>query len=269
MALKSASSSLAEIEFLARSAHRVTALDALAERPHSRTDLLELTEASPSTIRRTLCEFEDRRWVRRDGHQYETTELGAFVALGMRELIDRVETARRLRDIWHWLPIETGEFTVEMVSDATVTTAVADAPYKPVNRFVSLLEETDKFRFVGFDIALLEPCKDELRRRIVEGMETEIIDPPSVARYILSTYPEHCSAALESGNFTVRLHDDLPPYGVSLFDDRIGISGFNPDSGAVRVLIDTDAPEAREWAESTYDSYRRGARSLTLETAVE
>lgn len=99
-------------------------------------------------------------------------------------------------------------------------------------------------------------------------MHTEIIDPPSVARYILSTHPEHCSEPLESGNLTVRLHDDLPPYGVCLFDDRIGISSYSPDSGTVRALIDTDALEAREWAESTYKSYQREARPLSLEPAV-
>jgi predicted transcriptional regulator len=138
-----------------------------------------------------------------------------------------------------------------------------------VNRFASLLRETDRFRFVGYDVALLEPCKDELSQRIIDGMHTEIIDPPSVASYILSTYREHCSESLQSGNLTVRVHDDLPAYGVSLFDDRIGISGYNPDSGTVQVLLDTDAPEAREWAESTYESYRREARPLALETVVK
>lgn len=150
-----------------------------------------------------------------------------------------------------------------------MTDAGADDPYGPVNRFVSLLQKTDRFRFVGYDMALLEPCKDELSERIIDGMETEIIDPPSVAKYILSTYREHCSEPLGSGNLTILLHDDLPSYGVCLFDDRIAISGYNPDSGTVQVLLDTDSPEAREWAESTYESYRRDARLLTPELIVD
>ena len=260
---------LDDIEFLARSEHRVTALAALARRPQSRADLRALTEASASTIGRMLREYEERNWVSRDGHQFEATQLGAFVASGMRELIERIETEQQLRDVWQWLPTEASGFTFEMGSSAVVTVAEADDPYGPVNRFASLLQETDQFRFAGFDVALLEPCRDELSQRIVDGMHTEIIDPPSVARYILSTYKEHCSEPLESGNLTVRLHDDLPAYGVSLFDDRVAVSGYNPDSGTVQVLLDTDAPEAREWAESTYDSYRREARPLALETAVE
>ena len=262
------STPLDDVEFLARSEHRVTVLDALAERPRSRASLRAETGASSSTIGRTLRAFEERNWIRRVGGQYEVTQLGAFVATGMRDLIDRLETERKLRDVWQWLPNEASGFTVGMATDAVVTVAEADAPYRPVNRFASLLRGTDRFRFVGFDVALLEPCKDELRRRIVDGMDTRIIDPPSVARYILSTYGEHCSTTLESGNLTVRIHDDLPPYGVSLFDDRIAVSCYDQDSGMVRVLIDTDSPETREWAESTFEAYRREARSLRLEPTV-
>ena len=260
---------LDEVEFLVRSEHRVAALGALAKGPQSRDDLRALTDASTSTIGRTLREFEERQWIRRNGHQFEATQLGAFVAAGIRELIERIEAEQKLRAVWQWLPSEASGFTIEMATDAVVTDAAADSPYGPVNRFVSLLRETDRFRFVGYDVALLEPCKDELSKRILGGMRTQIIDPPSVAAYILSTYREHCSEPLESGNLTVRLHDDLPPYGISLFDDRVGVSGYNPDNGTVQVLVDTDAPEAREWAESTYESYRREARPLPLETTVE
>ncbi len=262
---RTTSGPLADVEFLARSDHRVTALDAMARRPQSRADLRALTGGSRSTIGRMLRAFEDRHWIRRDGSQYEATELGAFVAAGMRQLIDQIETERQLRDAWQWLPSEGSGFTVEMAADAVVTVADVDAPYRPVNRFTSLLRETSHLRFVGADVALLEPCKDELRQRIVDGMRTEIIDPPSVAKYILSTYRGHCSAPLESGNLTVEIHDDLPAYGVSVFDDRIAVSCFDQENGMVRVLIDTDSPEAREWAESTFETYRRGARPLTLE----
>ncbi|NUB92434.1 MarR family transcriptional regulator [Haloterrigena sp. SYSU A121-1] len=267
MTHRTTSEPLEDLEFLARSEHRVAVLEALAERPTSRAELRTKTGASASTIGRTLRAFDERNWIRRDGDRYETTQLGAFVAVGLRELLARLETERTLRDSWQFLPEESG-FTVEMASRAIVTVAEPDAPYRPVNRFAALLERTNRFRFVGADVALLEPCKDELRRSIVDGMEAEIIDPPAVAEYILSNYREHCSAALESGNLSVSVHDDVPPCGVSLFDDRIAVSGYDPDSGMVRLLIDTDAPEARDWAESTFATYRDEARPLALGAAV-
>ena len=260
------STPLDDIEFLARSEHRVTALAALARRPQSRADLLAMTGVSQSTIGRTLRAFEERHWIRRDGQHYEATQLGAFVAEGIRELIDRCQTERSLRDVWQWLPSETSGFTIEMLSDTVVTVAEADDPYRPVNRFMSLLRETDEFRFVGFHLALLEPCRDELCQRISNGMRTEIIDPPSVIDHIRTAYPEQFATALESGNLTVRVHDDLPPYGVGVFDDRVAVAGYDPDSGTVTVLIDTDAPAAREWAESIYTAHRRKVPTVALKT---
>ncbi|ELY85304.1 helix-turn-helix transcriptional regulator [Natrialba taiwanensis] len=269
MMSRATSTPLDDIEFLARSEHRVAVLDALADRPRSRVALRRETGASSSTVGRTLRAFEERNWIRRTGKRYETTQLGAFVAAGLRELIDRLETERKLRDTWQWLPSEGSGFTIEMATDAVVTVAEVDAPYRPVNRFASLFEETDRFRFVGFDIALLEPCKDELRERVLDGMRTEIIDPPSVARSILATYGEHCAGPLESGNLTVRAHDDLPPYGISLFDDRVAVSCADRRSGAVQLLLDTDVPTTCEWAESAFERYRRESRPLTLGSVSE
>ncbi|ADJ14619.1 helix-turn-helix transcriptional regulator [Halalkalicoccus jeotgali] len=257
-----------DVAFLTRSQHRTVVLDALADRPRDRRDLRTLAGVSASTICRTLREFETRCWIRKDGHRYEATQLGAFVARGTVELIDRIETERRLRDVWPLLAIREGDLGIGALSDAVVTVAAADDPYRPVNRFVSLLRETERFRFAGPELALLEPCRDELRRRILDGMTTEIVDPPGGADRILSTYPDHCAAPLESGNLTVFVCEDLPTYGLCLLDDRVGISGYDPDSGTVRALIDTDAPAVREWAESTYETHRRKARPLVPETAV-
>lgn len=262
-------SPLDDVEFLARSEHRVTALAAMARRPQSRADLQAMTEVSRSTIGRTLREFEDRGWIRRAGNQYEATQLGGFVAGGVRDLTDRLATERELRDVWQWLPPEESGFTVDMCAEAEVTVADADDPYRPVKRFVEVLGETERFRFAGFDVAFLEPCKEELCRQIVGGMDTEIVTPPRVAEYIRSTYPELFSEALDSGNLTVRLHDDLPPYGVSLFDDRVAVIGYDPESLTVRVLMDTDAPATREWAESAYESCRREMPTIGLESNAE
>lgn len=262
-------SPIGDIAYLARSEHRISALVALTERPRSRSELCELTGVSSSTIRRTLGEFQDRVWIRKAGYQYEATQFGEAIASGMEDLIDRVETERKLRDVWRWLPDEVIEFTIATSSETTVTVAEQNAPYRPVNRYKSLLQEADRIQFVGFDAGLYDPCKDEFEQRVLDGMEAEIIDQPSVARYMVSTYPERYSALLESGNITIFLHDDLPSSGINLFDDRIAISGYNPDSGGVKVLIDTAAPEAREWAQSVYSSYKSDARPFEPQHIVK
>jgi DNA-binding HxlR family transcriptional regulator len=155
MGQKGAGSPIDDIAYLARSEHRAPTLVALTVRPRSRSELWEMAGVSSSTIRRTLSEFEDRHWIRRDGYQYEATQLGSYIASAMAELIDRFETERKLRDVWKWLPGEESGFTVELCADATVTVADADDPYRPTTRFLSLLQETEQFRFPGIDVALL------------------------------------------------------------------------------------------------------------------
>lgn len=256
---------LDDIAYLIRSEHRAPALLALTVRPRSRSELWEMTGVSESTIRRTLSEFEARDWVYRDGYQYEVTQLGAFIASAMADLIERVETERKLRDVWRLLPDEETGFTIEMCSDAAVTVADPEDPARPITRFCSLLGETEQLRFTGLDVAMLDSCRTELCERIVDGMETELITPPRVAKYIRTNCPGQFSTALESGNLDIRLHDELPPFGVSIFEDRIAVTGYDTEGVTVRVLVDTGDTDARDWAESTFASHRRKTPVLPLE----
>lgn len=261
-------SPVGDVAYLTRSEHRVSTLVALTEQPRSRSELCELTGVSSSTMRRTLGEFENRTWVRKEEHRYVATRLGETIAAGIAEMVDRVETERKLRDVWHWLPDRIIDFTVE-TAETTVTVAEYDNPYRPINRFKSLLQEAERFRFLGVDFGLYEQCNEALSRQILDGMRAEVIGPSSVARELLSTCPERCARLFESDDFVSRLHDDPPPYGLSLFDDRVAVAGYDLDSGGVKVLIDTDTPEAHEWAESVYTDYRSEARRLEPEQVLE
>ncbi|MCW8173115.1 MarR family transcriptional regulator [Natrialba swarupiae] len=257
-----------DIAYLARSRHRIPALVALTERPRSRSELCELTGVSDSTIRRTLDEFEDQIWIRKDGYQYTATRLGEVIASGMEELIERVETARKLRDVWHWLPDEVGEFPVEMWTDLTVTVADPDSPYRPVNRFEFLLRgdcgtiPTRRDRPDG-------PCFDVLRQRINDGVDVTVIGRPNCNAYFYSNYPEHNRELLQRDNFTVLEYDDLPPYGIGLLDERVIISCYEQGSGTVRALVDTDVPSVHEWAQSIYERYTSDAHPFDPQSTVE
>ena len=261
-----ADSAIDDIAYLTRSEHRLPTLVALADRPRSRPELCELTEMSSATIGRTLDEFKTRRWVQKAGHNLQATFLGERIASWTEELLRRVETEHKLRDIYHQLPREVIEFALEMRS--TVTVNEADAPYRALNRYRSLLHESTQYRFVGFDAGLYEACKDEFQQRILNGLEAELIDSPSVARYMCTTYPERCAELLEHENMTAYVQEDVPPYGVCLFDSRIAICVYHSDSAGVMAVIDTDAPEARSWAESVYASYKADARLVEPQSII-
>ncbi|MHC3436961.1 helix-turn-helix transcriptional regulator [Natrialbaceae archaeon A-gly3] len=262
-------SPVGDVAYLTRTEHRITALIALTERPRSRSELCELTGVSSSTMRRTLDEFNDRTWVRKDGYQYVATRLGEVIASGMEDLLERVETEQKLRDVWHWLPDEVGEFSIETWAELTVTVAEPDRPYQPVNRFESLLREVSTVRYLRPEVALMEPCFDVLGQLIDEGVDVTLIDRPSCHTYFLSTYPERSRELLGQDNFTVLEHDELPPYGVGFLDERVVVSCYEHDSGTVQVVIDTDVPAVREWAQSVTERYEPDARPIEPRQLLE
>ena len=262
-------SPIGDIAYLARSEHRVPVLVALTERPRSRSELCEVAGVSSSTMRRTLDEFEDRIWIRKDGYQYVATRLGEEVAVGVERLLERIETERKMRHIWHWLPDQMGAFPIETWAALTVTVADPDFPYRPVNRFESLLRKATTVRLIRPEISLMEPCFDVLRRLVEDGVDITLIARPTCHTYFFSTYPEHSPKMVERDNFTVLAHDELPPYGIGHLDADATISCFEQDSGTVQALIDTDAPAVLEWAESLYERYETEARPVEARQIVE
>lgn len=254
-------SALDEMAYLSRSKYRLAVLDGLLDGPRERDELRASVGASSSTFGRVLTELEDRRWIRREGPRFEVTQLGAFVAEGAASLLERIETALELRSVWRWLPSELDGFRPEVVAAATVTTAEPGNPYGPANRCASFYREAATMR--GIDAGLTAPHHfDELYQRIVDGMETEIILPAEVSRTIAATYPEAAAEVLSSDAFTLYLLDHVPLLRLTVFDDRVGVGGYDPESGVLVVYLDTASERTRAWAKSTYEAYRHRARRV-------
>lgn len=258
-------SSLNEIEFLARSEHRTKTLDVLVERPRDRDELRTVTGASSATIGRIIGDFADRRWLTRTGRTYELTPLGEFVAERFAEVRNGMDTERKLRDVWQWLPREMEGFSVSLFADAMVSYPGPGYPYEPVERVTQLIEGTSAMR--GFGTTVFKSINNETVCRCVDdGMRYEYIYSPDVLRATVEWNPRRVFEAASREHCIVLLHDDLPDEdrcGLGIFDDRIGICCHDAETGALRAIIDTDAPEAREWAVSVFDRHRADARPLT------
>lgn len=260
-------SEIQDIEFLARSEHRVATLEALFEERHDRRDLRAVTGASDPTIGRIIRDFEDRSWIVREGPHYELTPLGAFVTDRFLELCEGIRTETTLREVWHWLPQEMEGFAVEYFEDAVVAYPGPNYPYEPVDRVTHLLEATDSIR--GFGTTIYKSGNLEVFcRRVLEGMEMEYIYSLPVLQAIVNWDSDLITRAFECDNCTIFLHDDLPDdnrCGLNIMDDRIGICGHNPDSAQLEAVIDTASPDAREWANTVYEQCRYDARPFEAE----
>ncbi|MFB6131461.1 MAG: helix-turn-helix transcriptional regulator [Salinigranum sp.] len=249
------------IEFLARSAHRVAVLEALSERPRDRRALRETTGASSPTVGRILAAFEDRRWVVRDGPTYALTALGEYVADRFLTLRDAMEAESKLRDVWRWLPLEMEGFSVDLFADAVVSYPGPGYPYEPVQRLSQLISSTTRMR--GFDSIVYKSSNVETAcRAVLDGMEFEYVFSPEALEGTFAWNPDRMLEVAACENATVFVHDHLPDgdrCGLGIVDERAGICCHDVETGALVAVIDTDAPEAREWAVSVFERVRAEA----------
>ncbi|WP_306057044.1 helix-turn-helix transcriptional regulator [Natronococcus wangiae] len=251
-----------DIEFIASSKHRVGVLDALAGGRCDRDDLRSLTGASSPTMGRVLSAFEERRWIERRGPSYELTPLGEYVAERFAGLRGALETEQRLREVWRWLPREMEGFSIELFADAVIAYPGPGYPYEPVERVIDLVEASEWM--CGFGATVFKSIANEaICLEVIDGMEFEYVYPPEVLAATVAWDREMVERAAQQDHCTVWVHDELPDKkrcGFGIFEDRVGICCHDADSRALRAWIDTDAPEAREWALSVFEQYRDEAR---------
>ena len=255
---------LDDIAFLASSTHRVEVLNALVVTKCDRHDLCDATGASSPTIGRVLADFEERHWIERDSRWYRLTGLGAFVAERFGEFVDAMAVEQRLRNISPWLPYELDGFSVDLLTDAVVSFPGPGYPYEPMERNQQLMDETEMIR--GFGMVLLKASVlEHFFERVFDGLSVTMIYPPTVFETMYAWDPELVTEALELDDHDVYIHDDLPNSewcGICLIDDHISICCYEPDTGMLRSLVDTDAPSAYAWGETVFDRYQAEAQPL-------
>ncbi|GAA0235146.1 helix-turn-helix transcriptional regulator [Haladaptatus pallidirubidus] len=249
--------SSSDSEIVVTAVKRANTLRALSDRPLTRSELQADIGVSRTTTHRIVRDLTEKSLVRRIDGTYELTPLGRIIATEVKALQDTVELAVKLEPL---LPLLDGTgIDVELLTDATITVQKPGDPYQPVRRFVSLLRDSKTLR--GFDTTTIAPMYvDEIRENIFDGMQTEIIYLPTVIDQILSDHRKATTQAIDGGHLELLVHERLP-FGLAMFDDRIGVGGYD-EIGILRVFADTANPDVREWAESLYERYYEEATPL-------
>lgn len=158
-------------------------------------------------------------------------------------------------------------FTVDLFADAVVSYPGPGYPYQPIERLTQLIDGTDRLR--GFDSIVFKSSNNEAVCQVVlDGMELKYVYSPTALEATVAWYPEQVMEAATRGNCTVLVHNDLPDgnrCGLGIVDDRAGNCCHDAETGALTAVIDTGAPEAREWAVSVFErtAERRGRSSRT------
>ena len=251
------------VDWLTRSEHRVEVLDALAEGRRSRSELQELTGVSRVTSNRMLAELEDRDWIRRDSRDYEITPTGRLVIEDFGRLSDTTATGQKLGDIQQYLPTEEFEFDLRRLGESRVTRPTEADTLAPLSRSATLMRQATQ-RFTPLVVNV-----DRLHTREageIEGVETiEAVLTTDVMETILadSAMCEDTISAFDRG-FDFYLYEGSAPITFTLFDDTVGFE-LNDGSGFVPALVESDDPDVLEWAENTYDRYKRQSTPLDVD----
>lgn len=252
-----------ESEVLIDLLRRSPLLEELQGEAVDRRELQDRLDVSRATIHRHTRLLTELSVIEEVNGKFRLTELGTLLADAILRFKREAGSALQLAPMLEVVEDASVDIDIDAFAGATITSAEQGDPYAPVNRFETLLQMTNEFRFVGSEVALMEPCLDVVTQLIDDGVDITFIDRPSCTEYFFSTYPDLSAESLERENFTVLEHDELPPYGISLFTDRVAISCYEQANGTVRTLIDTDVQEAREWAETKFVSFLSEARLLT------
>jgi len=251
------------VDWLTRSAHRVEVLEALAEGQLSRSDLQELTGVSRVTSNRMLAELEDREWIRRDSQDDKITPTGRLVIEDFGRWSDATATGQNLGDIQQYLPTEEFDFDLRRLGESRVTRPTEADTLAPLSRSATLMRQATQ-RFTPLVVNV-----DRLHTREageIEGVEKiEAVFTTEVMETMLadSVMREDVISAIDRG-FNFYLYEGSPPITFTLFDDTVGFE-LNDGSGFVPALVESDDPEVLEWAEKTYNRYKRQSTPLNVD----
>ena len=235
-------------------------LEVLLEEPLDRREIEQRLDVSRATSHRYTQWLDELGFVEKVDGRFQLTWRGTVIAEEVLRFEANVRTAHRMTPLLDAVCEDHRDFVLEPFVDATVTVAEPEDPYRPVERFVSLVNESETFR--GFNTTHMAPLVlGEFHHRVFDEADTEIIYLPHIVEKLFETYPERAREAIERGHLALRMRDELP-YGLALFDERVGIGGYDETTGLMQVFVDTDDPIACEWAERVYASVRADSNPL-------
>ncbi|WP_435157589.1 helix-turn-helix transcriptional regulator [Haladaptatus sp. DFWS20] len=235
-------------------------LEALFYGPLDRREIEAELGVSRATSHRFIRWLGEQELAKKVDGRFELTGYGQVVAEEVLRFERNLATADRLSPLLDTICESHKEFVIEPFGDATVTAASPADPYRPVQRFLTLLGESETLR--GFNTTHMVPLSlGAFHEQLFENTDTEIIYLPDAVEKLVETYPERASAALERGHLKLRTREALP-YGLAIFDDRVGIGGYDEQNGTMQVFVDSETAIAREWAERVYNVYRERSEPL-------
>lgn len=259
---------LEDVDFLARSEHRVAVLGRLAGGPQTRRELHERTGISQPTLGRIFGDFEDRHWVERSGHEYALTPCGELVWEAFGDLLDTVETVQRLDGVAEHLPADELGLDLRALADATVTTPSEGNALAHVTRLEELWYGSSRGRVVIDMVPPGSPIDNRNRADWFEAGDqhyeaintAEMLDPVLADPEIAAMF----RVGLSSPRMRIYRYEGEIPL---VFGMAGGTAFLAPKdrSGMPVALVESTDERVLSWVDEQWETYRVQSTELTVE----
>jgi predicted transcriptional regulator len=261
---------LSDVAFLAGSENRVRVLQALAEDAHTRSELVDASGSSRPTVSRILSAFDERGWIRERNGLYEATPLGTMVAAAFDSLESATETAQHLDDLLPYLPVDTMDFDLRHLRDATIVRQSSGDPLAPIRYGIELIRSSS--RAYGVSRALLPEMVNVGADTVEEhGLDISIVADihafQQPAQAADAGYRDAIDRFASDDRIDLYAHADVP-HIVGVLDDDVVVLATD-DRGVVHATIVSDHPVVREWADGLYETYRADAVPVDATTDLD
>lgn len=247
--------------FLARSPNRAAVLAALSEVPANRATLRERVDASRVTVGRITTDLEERGWIERDGQGYRVTAAGRAVNEAYQRFVDTVDTTRRLADVFEYLPTERFDFDVVRLGNAEVLVPTPTDPGKHLSRLAAMFEQYETVRLVAHAVEPRVVTAAAQSGTTIHGVVTpEVVDAIRADPVVL----DRAVPMVEAGTLDLRVAErDVVDVQFGIFGRETMVSA-DDDRGIPHGIIVSEDAAVREWAISTYESFRERSTSLEV-----
>lgn len=231
-------------------------LQAVADEPLTKPQLIDIVDVSRSTIDRGIKSLESVDCVEnRDGHYIATTK-GEFSLEEYLRYKRNTNSIDEGGDILNYLDSDV-EMSKNFLRNMTVHSRNPHVPDAVLEYSNELLQSAT--RLTGLAPVALTSYPNLINNEIEErGMSVELVMEDSVLNSLQDIKADVLSDLCADENVDLYIYEDSLPYAMWIMQhddgETAGITVY--DNGAVQGILSNDSPEAVDWAKDVCMEYR-------------
>lgn len=253
-----------ELRFLSQSENRVEILSILQERETDRYTIEERVNASRRTVIRTLDALIDQGYVTENDGEYSHTFLGAAIYRSYREFASNVSVIQELRPFFTHLDADVCPVEPQSFVDAELLVATEGSPYALLDRTLAIRQSAGEIRELApiVERKSVAQLAERLRNDDTVSVEVVLSKQALEAGVTHPEYRDDHETVARSDRVELRVAPELPLL-LCIADGTVAIGVRKNEKPHALLVSEND--RVIEWAERTFERYRRRSEQFTLQ----